>query len=73
MDQFFKSRPVTNGRYKLTHHHKPGERELFDLKKDSHEMRNFCGTDEYADVQRQMKAELARLREELQVGSDDPL
>lgn len=64
---------VTNGRYKLIHYYKLGEWELFDLKTDPNEMRNVYGRDEYAEVQRQMESELARLRKELQVTSDDPL
>lgn len=64
---------VTNGRYKLIHYYKIDEWELFDLKTDPLEMKSVYGTDEYAAVQEQMEAELARLREELQVSSDDPL
>jgi len=58
---------VTNGAMKLIHFYKLGEWELYDLKKDPHELRNVYDQPEYAAVQKEMHAELDRLREELEV------
>lgn len=63
---------VTNGRYKLIHYYKIDEWELFDLEADPHEMNSVYGKEQYAAIQKQMEAELARLRVELEVTSDDP-
>jgi arylsulfatase A-like enzyme len=60
---------VTDGRYKLIHFYEPdvNEWELYDLKKDPHEMRSVYGDPAYAEVQQRMRQELRRLREELKV------
>ena len=63
---------VTNGRYKQIHYYKLGEWELFDLQADPHEMKSVYGDDQYAAVREKMTAELTRLRDELEVTSDDP-
>lgn len=44
----------------------PPEWELFDLEKDMHEMQNVYADPAYADVVVELKAELERLREELE-------
>jgi len=54
---------VRTDRYKLIHYYRRGEWELFDLKKDPHELNSVYGDEEYADVQQELKAELDRLRE----------
>ncbi len=55
---------------KLIHYYRIGEWELFDLKKDPHELRNVYADPAYAEVLKQMKAELERLRTELKVPED---
>jgi arylsulfatase A-like enzyme len=62
---------VTNGRHKLIHFHKLGEWELFDLKEDPNEMHSVYEEPEYAQVVQDMKKELARLRGELEVVTDE--
>lgn len=65
---------VVNDRYKLVHFYEPEFNywELFDLQKDPHELRSVYGNTEYADVQKKLEAELARLRLELKVPEQDP-
>lgn len=46
--------------------------ELFDLQRDPHELHSVFGERRYARVQRQLEAELARLRAELEVPGQDP-
>jgi arylsulfatase A-like enzyme len=58
---------VTNGRAKLIHFYTLNEWELYDLQKDPHELMSVYGKAEYAAAQSEMKAELARLRKELDV------
>jgi arylsulfatase A-like enzyme len=58
---------VTTGRAKLIHFYTLGEWELYDLEKDPHEMTNVYGRPEYAALQKELHAELKRLREELDV------
>jgi arylsulfatase A-like enzyme len=67
---------VTNGKYKLIHFYAlEGQRiddwEMYDLEKDPEELRSVYGDQEYAEVQRQMVAELSRLRELYGVTPDD--
>ena len=71
------SRPhygVVTDRYKLVHFYEPGVDywELFDLKTDPKELTSVYGKPEYADAQKELKAELARLRTELKVPDPDP-
>ena len=58
---------VITARYKLVYFYEPQYNywELFDLKKDPHEMKSVYGTREYAKVQADLTAQLARLRIEL--------
>jgi arylsulfatase A-like enzyme len=65
---------VVTDRYKLVRFYEPelDYWELFDLKKDPREMRSVFGKPEYAAVQAELEAELARLRAELKVPSADP-
>src|SRR5262249_15337788 len=58
---------VTNGRMKLIHFYTLDEWELYDLKKDPHELNNVYGKSEYAKQQTEMTVELERQRKELQV------
>lgn len=53
---------VRTDRYKLIHYYGIGEWELFDLQKDPREMRSVYQQADYADVVKELKAELARLR-----------
>ena len=65
---------VVTDRYKLVHFYEPEFNywELFDLEKDPHELRSVYGNAEYADVQKKLETELARLRTELKVPEQDP-
>src|SRR5690606_34965310 len=63
---------VSTGRHKLIHFYKLGEWELFDLEKDPQEMHSVYGEPDYVQVQRELVEELARLRRELQVTSNEP-
>lgn len=56
---------IRTERYKLIHYYTTGEWELFDLKRDPHEMRNVYHDPAYADVVRKLKAELEGLRRKL--------
>jgi len=53
---------VRTDRYKLIHYYNIGEWELFDLEKDPDELRSVYGQAAYAEVVRELVAELARLR-----------
>jgi len=54
---------VRTGRYKLIHfYHDIDEWELYDLAKDPREMKNVFGDASYADIVKELKAELKRLR-----------
>ena len=65
---------VVTDRYKLVHFYEPAFNywELFDLEKDPQEMRSVYGQSDYAPVQKQLGAELTRLRKELKVPEQDP-
>jgi arylsulfatase A-like enzyme len=65
---------VVTDRYKLIRFYEPevNEWELFDLKSDPNEMKSVYGNPEYVDVQKQLHAELDRLRAELKVPDPDP-
>lgn len=58
---------VTNGHAKLIHFYTLDEWELYDLDKDPHELNSVYGKPEYVQLQAEMRAELDRLRKELQV------
>jgi len=58
---------VTNGTMKLIHFYTLNEWELYDLEKDPHELVSVYGQPEYAAKQAEMKAELTRLRKDLDV------
>jgi arylsulfatase A-like enzyme len=54
---------VRNDRYKLIHFYYDIDAwELYDLKKDPHELHNVYGDSAYAGVSKEMKTELERLR-----------
>ncbi len=66
---------VTDGNYKLIHFYalqgQPlDDWELFDLRRDPHELRSVYGQPEYVAVQQRLRRELERLREELRVPDD---
>jgi arylsulfatase A-like enzyme len=65
---------VVTDRYKLVYFYEPafGYWELFDLQKDPHELRNVLDTPEYKSTAKELRAELDRLRTELNVPSPDP-
>lgn len=60
-------------RYKLVHFYEPQFNywELFDLKTDPQEMTSLYGQPAVADLQKQLHADLARLRTELKVPAED--
>jgi arylsulfatase A-like enzyme len=62
---------VTTGAAKLINFYRLGEWELYDLKKDPHELNNVYGKPEFAKVQSDLTAELGRLREQLEVPQND--
>jgi arylsulfatase A-like enzyme len=66
---------VVTDRYKLVRFYEPevSEWELFDLKTDPRELKSVYGKPEYADVQKQLHAELDRLRSDLKVPDPDPV
>jgi arylsulfatase A-like enzyme len=65
---------VVTDRYKLVHFYEPEFNywELFDDQKDPHELHSVYGDSGYADVQKNLEKELARLRTELKVPEVDP-
>ncbi|NOS72406.1 MAG: sulfatase [Verrucomicrobia bacterium] len=65
---------VVTDRYKLVHFYAPDVDywELFDLQKDPQEMRSVYGQPNYAATQKELHAELERLRTELKVPKQDP-
>ena len=63
----YKHDGVTTGRAKLIHFYTLGEWEMCDLAKDPQELVNVYGRPEYAPMQRELHAELNRLRGELDV------
>jgi len=56
---------VRTERYKLIYFHRLDQWELFDLRKDPHELKNVYADRSYAGTVRKLKAELVRLRTEL--------
>jgi arylsulfatase A-like enzyme len=65
---------VVTDRFKLVHFYEPNMNywELFDTQKDPHELTSVFGKPEYAAQQKELEAELARLRKELKVPDPDP-
>ncbi|MCA9110196.1 MAG: DUF4976 domain-containing protein, partial [Planctomycetaceae bacterium] len=61
---------VRTDRFKLIHFYNIDEWELYDLEKDPHELRNVYGKPLYASVVRDLKEEIKRLQEELDVPDD---
>jgi arylsulfatase A-like enzyme len=59
---------VRTDRHKLIHYYLVGEWELFDLQKDPGERKSVYGDAGYADVIKEMKAELDRLRKLYRAG-----
>jgi arylsulfatase A-like enzyme len=56
---------VRTERYKLIYFNKIDQWELFDLRKDPHEMKNVYKDPAYAETLKELKAELYRLKKEL--------
>lgn len=64
---------IVTARYKLVHfYHNADEWELFDLQEDPHELLNVYGRSAYADIQKQLMAELLDLRRQYQEPENDP-
>ncbi len=65
---------VVTDQYKLVYFYEPGVDywELFDLKADPKELTSVYDKPEYAKVQKELHAELDRLRKELKVPEQDP-
>ncbi|MEZ6058306.1 MAG: sulfatase [Planctomycetaceae bacterium] len=61
---------VRTDRYKLIHFYNVGEWELYDLEADPHEMRNLYSEEQYVELVKTMKQQLATLQQELQVPDD---
>jgi arylsulfatase A-like enzyme len=57
--------------HKLIHYYQLGEWELFDLTRDPHELRSVYDNPKYAEVQKELMAELKRLREHYKVPEDN--
>ncbi|UCF13930.1 MAG: DUF4976 domain-containing protein, partial [Phycisphaerales bacterium] len=65
---------VRTERYKLIHfYHDIDEWELYDLAKDPREMKNVYADASYADVVRELKAELKRLRRKYKDTTGPPM
>ncbi len=62
---------VRTDRYKLINYYQVGEWELFDLEKDPHEMKSVYGSEDYADVQKELETELTRLRKQYKDDTPD--
>jgi len=56
---------VRTDQYKLIYYHRLDQWELFDLKKDPHELNNVYTNVSYASTVKELKAEMTRLRTEL--------
>jgi arylsulfatase A-like enzyme len=65
---------VVTDRYKLVHFYEPDMDywELFDRQTDPKELTSVFGKPDYADAQKDLETELARLRKELRVPDPDP-
>jgi hypothetical protein len=65
---------VVTDRYKLVHFYEPdvNEWELFDLKNDPNELKNVLHLPELLPVQSELRRELQRLRQSLNVPISDP-
>jgi hypothetical protein len=65
---------VVTARHKLVHFYEPQFNywELFDLEKDPRELKSVYGRPEYAQVQKELEADLASLRRQLKVPENDP-
>jgi arylsulfatase A-like enzyme len=65
---------VVTDRHKLVRFYEPAFDywELFDLQSDPLELKSVFGQPEYANVQKELQTELARLRQQLQVTVEDP-
>lgn len=64
---------VVTDRYKLVHFYSDADYwELFDLQKDPMELKSVFGQADYAQAQKDLEQELARLRAELKVPAQDP-
>jgi len=65
---------VVTERYKLVYFYEPEFNywEMFDLQKDPRELKSIYGRADYAGTQKELMAELNRLRTELKVPSPDP-
>jgi len=63
---------VRTHRYKLIHFHDLNEWELYDLKKDPHEVNNVYGKPEYREITAELKLEIVRLQKKYQDDGRQP-
>lgn len=63
---------VRTDRYKLVHYHELGEWELFDLRTDPEELKSVYSEAAYAEVVKELKAEIARLKAQYQDNDVEP-
>ena len=66
-----KHRGVRTERYKLIHFYPVGEWEMYDLKKDPHEMQSVYDDPAYTSVKKELEVELARLTKMYKVPAID--
>jgi len=64
-------RCIRTKRFKLIHHLTTDEVELYDLGNDPYELNNLAGTEKFANVQRQLTAQLAAWRERSEPKSEE--
>jgi arylsulfatase A-like enzyme len=62
---------VRTANYKLIHYYAYDEWELFDMRKDPHEMNNVYNNPEYREIRERLKAELVRLERLYDVKPED--
>ena len=64
---------IRTDRYKLIHYYDLQEWELFDLKNDPHEMRSLHFSEAHAEVLKNLKDQLGKLRKQYEVTDPPPL
>lgn len=64
---------VTTGRFKLINFYNEKEQEFYDLKNDPHELNNLIDSKEHQEKIKELRLELARLKEYYKVPTDEEL